>query len=178
MTHATKNDRKHFTKSYATVDDAKVCPFSCRMLAELYIESKPHPLADIELDQFKAWIFREFHNHRLGEILEMSDSDVTPEEMLANWQSKKVLLVSTANSEHPYLSVSDNVRFRAVHDWHHIAFNCGFDFAGEYKTFEMAIKSAPRSIWWVLFSEIVLQAAACIHTGEFQPQKLVRHYCF
>ena len=175
MTYATKNDRNHFTRSYATVDDARVLPYTCESLAKYYLAADPSPVSETELDTFRTWIFREFHNHRLGNVLLLTDDDVTPEQMLANWHSKGTLLISTAHSEHPFLSVSDNVRFRAVHDFHHICGCCGFDFKGEHQTYVMASKSAPESIKWILFSEIVLQASACIWTGEFQAQKLVKY---
>ena len=42
------------------------------------------------------------------------------------------------------------------------------------RAFTAASESAPESIRWILFSEIVLQAAAMIHTGQFQRQKLIR----
>jgi hypothetical protein len=144
------------------------------MLADMYISGRPETVSEELRNDFRLWIFREFHYHSIGEVLEITSEDVSPELMLATWQDKGVLLVSDAHSEHPFLSVADNVRFRAVHDWHHIVLNAGFDLAGEYRTFEQTLLSAPKRLWWILFSEIVLQAAACIHTGEFQPQKLVR----
>jgi hypothetical protein len=167
--------------SYASVDDARISPAVLHaiptdpsILAEMYISGDDQPVSDELKDAFRLWIFREFHNHKLGDVLEITSEDVSPELMLANWHSKGVLLVSDAHSEHPFLSVADNVRFRAVHDWHHISLNAGFCMAGELATFKQALMTAPKSIWWILFSEIVLQAAACIHTGEFQPQKIVR----
>jgi hypothetical protein len=45
---------------------------------------------------------------------------------------------------------------------------------GEILTYFIAQKSAPVAIHWLLFSEIILQAATAIHTGKFAPQKLVK----
>ncbi|WP_255017026.1 hypothetical protein [Cyanobium sp. A2C-AMD] len=144
----------------------------------MYISGKAENVSPELIDSFKLWIFKEFHNHKLGSIIEVVSDDVSPDEMLAHWHSKGILLVGDANSDHPFLSVADNVRFRALHDWHHISLGAGFDITGEYRTFEQAILTAPKYLWWVLFSEIVLQAAACIATGEFQDQKLVKTCIF
>ena len=74
----------------------------------------------------------------------------------------------------PYFEAGLNARFRAIHDWDHLQSGCGFDFAGETTVAGYAMSTAPESIRWILWSEVALQAAAAIHTGEFQPQKLVK----
>ena len=90
------------------------------------------------------------------------------------WEHTGRLLVSTAHNFHPHWMPLQNKMFRAVHDWDHIHNGCGYDLAGETAAYEAAMTTAPESIRWILYSEIVLQAAAAIHTGSFQRQKLVR----
>jgi hypothetical protein len=85
-----------------------------------------------------------------------------------------MLNVSTANNTHPFLTPAQNVKFRAIHDWHHIEISRDDSLEGEHATYCHAASIAPRDIGWILFSEIVLQAAAAIHFGDFQPQKLVK----
>ena len=82
--------------------------------------------------------------------------------------------MSTAHNVHPHWLPMHNKMFRAVHDWDHIQHGCGFDLGGETQAFTATAATAPDSIRWILYSEIVLQAAAAIHTGEFQRQKLVK----
>jgi ubiquinone biosynthesis protein Coq4 len=94
--------------------------------------------------------------------------------MLATLRSTGELLISIANNSHPFLEGFANAKFRSVHDWHHVVTGADSTFTGELATFEHAAKHAPKEIKWMLFSEIVLQASACIATGRFQPQKLVR----
>jgi ubiquinone biosynthesis protein Coq4 len=94
--------------------------------------------------------------------------------MLQRWEASGVLFVSIESISHPFLTDVENALFRAVHDWHHILMDADSTLNGEIATFKHACTTAPREIWWMLRSEIVLQAAACIATGEFQPQKLVR----
>lgn len=84
------------------------------------------------------------------------------------------LLISVAHNSHPYLSFTENAMFRAVHDWHHIISGSDDTLMGEIASYYVARTTAPQSIWWILRSEIVLQAAACIHYGRFLDQKLVK----
>jgi ubiquinone biosynthesis protein Coq4 len=79
-----------------------------------------------------------------------------------------------AHNEHPHLSYSDNAKFRAVHDWHHIIGGADDSMKGEILTYFIARESAPVATHWLLFSEIILQAATATHTGKFAPQKLVK----
>ena len=162
--------------TYPTVNAAKINPIilcNPQELASLYLMGEHVMPTQWEIDQFRVWIFREFHRHALANVLWVTDDDVTPERMLSSWENNSSLVVSAAHSDHPFLSVTDNVRFRAVHDWHHVKYGHGFDFIGERGTYLTAIKSAPSHIHWLLFSEILLQASACIVTGKFQPQKTV-----
>lgn len=95
--------------------------------------------------------------------------------MVNYYQQFRELRISTANnSSHPVWTPNQNLMFRAIHDWHHIKTGDGFDMLGEIQAYCEAVKTAPQSIHWILFSEIVLQAAVAIHTGAFPSQKLVR----
>jgi hypothetical protein len=125
-----------------------------------------------ELVLFKGWLLAQFQ--ALPVQVEVTEAEVSPEAMITHHAETGTLLISTAFCDHPHLSEADNVRFRAVHDWHHISRGLGFDWAGEQGTLAVACESAPSEIHWILTSEIALQAAAAIVTGEFHPQRLVR----
>ena len=94
--------------------------------------------------------------------------------MLQHLAASGELVISTAFNHHPFLSYWENSQFRAVHDWHHVTSGADSTFKGELAAYQQAISTAPKEIWWILFSEIVLQAATAIATGEFAAQKLVR----
>lgn len=141
-------------------------------LARAFIDGAPQIPTDRELAMLNAWIDAEFR--AIPVLVRFTPQDLDLPEMLANLRSTGELLISIANNDHPFLEGFQNAKFRAVHDWHHVVTGADSSFAGELAAFEHAAKHAPVEIKWMLFSEIVLQAAACIVTGRFQPQKLVR----
>jgi len=72
------------------------------------------------------------------------------------------------------MSQTQNLVFRAVHDWTHWKIKADATFEGEHSVTLEHIKSAPESIHWILFSEVACQAAVALSTGQFPTQKLVR----
>jgi hypothetical protein len=141
-------------------------------LARAFITGAAVIPTDRELALLNMWIEAEFR--QIPVPVRFTAADVDLPEMLATLRSTGDLLISIAHNSHPFLEGFANAKFRAVHDWHHVIIGADSTFAGELATFEHAAKHAPREIHWMLFSEIALQAAACIATGRFQPQKLVR----
>jgi hypothetical protein len=98
----------------------------------------------------------------------------------------KPLEVFIGGSKSTIFSHADNLRFRAVHDWHHWQARGEFDFAGEFKTFKHSVKrlkayseanSYPASVLSqaasVLYSEIVLQVAAYDILGGFPAEQKI-----
>ena len=145
---------------------------STETLAAQYIRGKGcRPTAD-EYSAFCEWVGLRFR--RIQDRVDFTEQEVSPELMLTHWNLHARLLVSTAHNTHPHWLPFLNAQFRAVHDWDHIKSGCGFDMAGEACVAGYAMSTAPESIRWILWSEIALQAAAAIHTGSFQRQKLVR----
>ena len=141
-------------------------------LATQYISGQAIEPTMEEVMTFTLWVDQRFD--QIARYVDFTSAEVTPEEMEANWDLNARLLISTAHNEHPFWAPCINARFRAVHDWDHLQSGCGFDFAGETCVAGYAMSTAPECIRWILWSEIALQAAAAIHTGEFQPQKLVK----
>jgi hypothetical protein len=147
-------------------------PTLAHTLASEYLQAPAAVPTDRELAMLRGWIRAEFQ--RIPVMVRFQDADIDLPEMLQRWTDSGVLFISTANSSHPFLTAVENALFRAVHDWHHIVADADSTLNGEMLTYQHACSTAPSEIWWMLRSEILLQAAACIATGEFQPQKLVR----
>jgi hypothetical protein len=141
-------------------------------LARAFITGGAVIPTDRELAILNAWIDAEFR--QIPVPVRFTAADVDLPEMLATLRSTGELLISIAHNSHPFLEGFTNAKFRAVHDWHHVITGADSSFAGELAAFEHAAKHAPKEIRWMLFSEIALQASACLFTGRFQPQKLVR----
>ena len=143
-----------------------------RMLALSYRDGAAVIPWGSELASLQAWIGREFA--AIPCKVEFWQGDISLAECKAHFAKSGILNISTAYNVHPLLSKEDNAKFRAVHDWHHIETGADDSLAGEFATFEHAVRMAPKCIHWILFSEIVLQAAAAIYFGNFQAQKLVK----
>ena len=145
---------------------------SAETLAAQYISGKAVDPTAGELTDFANWVNDRFE--RIARYVQFTPDEVTPDLMEETWDQHAILLISTAHNDHPYFEAGLNARFRAIHDWDHIQGSLGFNLAGELCAAGYAISTAPESIHWILWSEVALQAAAAIHTGEFQEQKLVR----
>lgn len=143
-----------------------------RMLAVSYRDGAAVFPCQSELANLRAWIGREFS--LIPCRVEFAHNDISLAECKASFVKSGILYISTAYNVHPFLSKEDNAKFRAVHDWHHIKAGVDDTLAGEFATFKHAIRTAPKCIHWMLFSEVVLQAAAAVYFGEFQAQKLVK----
>ena len=147
-------------------------PTLAHTLAAEYLQAPAAVPTDRELAMLRAWIRAEFQ--RIPVMVRFEDADIPLPEMLQRWDASGVLFISVESISHPFLTDAENALFRAVHDWHHIVVNADSSLNGEMLAFEHACSTAPSGIHWMLRSEILLQAAACIATGQFQPQKLVR----
>jgi hypothetical protein len=147
-------------------------PTLAHTLATEYLQAPAAVPTDRELAMLRGWIRAEFQ--RIPVMVRFEGADIPLPEMLQRWEASGVLFISIESISHPFLTDVENALFRAVHDWHHIVVNADSTLNGEMLTFEHACSTAPSEIHWMLRSEILLQAAACIATGDFQPQKLVR----
>jgi hypothetical protein len=146
--------------------------FQAHALASVYMQGTDYPLSDSEIASLRQFIDSELRSIYCPIIY--VNYDVTLPECMELFYKENKLYISTANNSHPFLSDKENAHFRAVHDWHHIRADVGSTLGGEIESFKYACITAPESIHWILFSEIVLQAAAAIATGEFQQQKIVK----
>ncbi len=125
----------------------------------------------------EAECFRQWLDIRFGAIADQvrfTASEIDPADFMFHWQHAGQLLISTAHSENPFLTVRENAKFRAIHDWDHLCSGSRFDWEGEVAAYHAAARFAPRPIKWILRSEILGQAAVVLTTGEFPAQKLVR----
>lgn len=141
-------------------------------LARIYDQAEPAVPSRYELNTLRKWIRQQWQG--IPARIRMTPAEITLAQAKHRYIHTGELVVSTANNDHPYLSFIENAMFRAVHDWHHILAGADDTLQGEIAAYYVARSFAPQSIWWMLRSEIVMQAAAYIHFGEYQQQKLVR----
>ena len=141
-------------------------------LAQCYVSSPDATPTARELSDLRQWIRQQWA--QIPAPVRFTGADYPLAAAKQRYIHTGDLWVSTAHNDHPYLTWMENAMFRAVHDWHHIISGADDTLLGEIATYYVAKTTAPQGIWWMLCSEIVLQAAACIHFGGFQFQKLVR----
>lgn len=141
-------------------------------LSDHYLESPAATPSESELELFAAWIRGQYL--AIPCHVEYSADDINLKTTREKYNRDNTLIISTANNYHPWLSYAQNAMLRAVHDWHHVAYEIDDTFTGECLAYVIANSTAPKAISWILFSEMVLQAAVRINTGEFPTQKLVR----
>jgi hypothetical protein len=142
------------------------------VFARAYRDGAAVTPSPFELENLRAWIDAEFN--AIPCEVQFWSGDISLSECKEYFAKFGQLNISTANSSHPFLTEHQNARFRAIHDWHHIETGANDSLEGEHSTYCHAASIAPLNIGWILFSEIVLQAAASIYFNEFQAQKLVK----
>lgn len=151
------------------MEDCRLDPY---VFARAYRDGAAVTPTPSALAAFTAWIDSEFQ--AIPCEVQFWSGDISLSECKEHFAKCGTLNISTANSSHPFLTEQHNARFRAVHDWHHIETGSNDSLEGEHSTYCHAAAIAPHAISWILFSEIVLQAAASIYFKEFQAQKLVK----
>jgi hypothetical protein len=109
-----------------------------------------------------------------GWTVEITTQSYEYDQLRVFWESFKRIPVSPDGTDCPYFDRRTNLRFRAVHDYHHFISEFDFSLMGEIKAFKH-ISSMVESVVakQILFSEIVLQAAYTHQYGEFPAQKIV-----
>lgn len=152
-------------------------PSAAELTNQWFIASNITP-GPLELETFHAWLELEFFC--IPVPICFTAKPVSLDKCKRIFKRFNILFISSEHNEPniAILSKSQNLRFRALHDWHHVRAKSDSTLTGEIIAFNEAKKTAPAFIHWILFSEIVMQAAVTIHTGSFPEQKLVKHPSF
>jgi len=149
-------------------------PSAAELADQWSISSNVTP-SSLELEIFHSWLELEFFC--IPVAVYFTAKPVSLDKCKKIFKRFNVLFISSEHNEPntALLTKGQNLRFRALHDWHHIRASADSTLPGEIIAFREAKKTAPAFIHWLLFSEIVMQAAVRIHTGSFPVQKLVKH---
>lgn len=144
----------------------------------------PHTVpTSSERKAFGLWLMREFHRMRASGIEPLFVTREVPIEEAMAALSRPVLpgeirwlpVSRLFNDPNPDLMTeTQNLAFRAVHDWVHWKEKAGADWDGELAVTIAHTLTAPKDIHWILWSEVAGQAAVCLTTGKFPEQKLCK----
>ena len=150
-------------------------PFSAAELTNQWAISSNITPGPLELETFHSWLELEFFCIPVPVCFTVKP--VSLDKCKKIFRRFNVLFISSEHNQPntALFTKGQNLRFRALHDWHHIRANSDSTLIGEIIAFKEAKRTAPAFIHWILFSEIVMQAAVKIHTGNFPAQKLVKH---
>jgi len=96
-------------------------------------------------------------------------------QMIRKVKEDGVLLISTADAEHPIFDAETNAKFRTVHDFGgHVQRKVAFSLTGELKAYNTHVKMMPADAHGALFSEVVGQICCFYYNNKKNcPQKMV-----
>ena len=103
------------------------------------------------------------------------DCYASAKEMREKVTATNTIYIYSGGSQHPFLSVEENLKGRAVHDvFAHMVCGCPFSFQGELNAYYEQRKHYPKEVWGTLFAEIPMQTAAYYYAGGFNfPQRAI-----
>ena len=135
------------------------------------------PGAKASYEALGEWVNKFFE--RVVGVVDIEFVDYHPykssKQMIKQVQEDGVLLVSTADAEHPIFDAETNAKFRAVHDFGgHIQRKVPFSYGGEIKAYNAHVKMVPPAAVPALFSEVIGQIS-CFYLNNKKncPQKMV-----
>ena len=139
-------------------------------LSKIYIDRPHYQLSTSEKNEIEDFIWSEYKK------LDIDIKYVNYQPYSNSKEIKKDLIqgfirVTTLHNNSSILTFDGNLRFRALHDFHHSSLNLGFNFPGEYLAFQYIAKlSNSFFIRQILFSEIVLQVSTFYYIGRSYPK--------
>jgi len=149
-----------------------------QLVGQAYMEAPmEQPGAKASYEALGEWVNKFFE--RVVGVVDVEFVDYHPykssKQMIKQVQEDGVLLVSTADAEHPIFDAETNAKFRTVHDFGgHIQRKVPFSYGGELKAYNTHVKMVPPVAVPALFTEIVGQIS-CFYLNNKKncPQKMV-----
>lgn len=94
-------------------------------------------------------------------VFQQDDPYEDYQDMATTVAKEQQLRVYTGHASHPVMSDEENVKFRAVHDWHgHLKYDVNFSTEGEYNKWVNMCSDFPPETHRILFAEVVGQLGA------------------
>jgi hypothetical protein len=179
------NDKKNLVMSTLThTQFQSIFPFFQRAkssanyrkrLAINYLECKGHTLNGRDQKAFSEWVHHLFLQVPFPVEYVAGQAYKTAAEMTEDVRQTGVLKISTDFNNPVVLTPESNFLYRAIHDTHHILGGWDFSWEGELAACQYWCSLTHNKLYHgILFSELILQAAAYLYLGDFpQEQKLV-----
>lgn len=146
-----------------------------KQLAIWYLECQGHTLNGRDQKAFSEWIHHLFLQVPFPVEYVAGQPYQSAAEMTEDVRKTGVLKISTDFNDPVVLTPEYNLFYRAIHDTHHILGGWDFSWEGELAACQYFCTLTHNKLYHrILFSELILQAAAFLFLGDFpQEQKLV-----
>jgi hypothetical protein len=149
-----------------------------QLVGQAYMDAPTEqPDATASYEVLGEWVKKFFE--RVVGVVDVEFVDYHPykssKQMIKQVQEDGVLLISTADAEHPIFDAETNAKFRTVHDFGgHVQRKVPFSYGGELKAYNTHVKMVPPAAVPALFSEIVGQISCFYLNNKTNcPQKMV-----
>jgi hypothetical protein len=149
-----------------------------KLVGEAYMAAPDHD-ARAEAGYAALKEFLDSFIERIAGVVKVEYVDYHPyrssKEMMRRVKDEGVMLVSTADAEHPILDPVTNAKFRAFHDFGgHIQREQAFSLKGEISSYNIHVRMVPDAAVPVLFSEVIGQVCCFYLNNKTNcPQKAV-----
>lgn len=144
------------------------------VLAQQYFEGEPAEISDAAIALFCDWIMAEFQQLPLAVQVSNSDRYGTIEEMFLDIDQGHLWASMENYDSDIYPTPFFGVALLSVHDYDHYLRQADFSLEGEMTAYREIAERAPSlEIQKMLYSEIVLKAAAYICLGHKPESKVV-----
>jgi hypothetical protein len=149
-----------------------------QLVGQAYMDAPDEqPEAVASYEALAEWVNKFFE--RIVGVVDVEFVDHHPykssKEMIQRVRDEGVLLISTADAEHPIFDAETNAKFRTVHDFGgHVQRKVPFSYTGELKAYNAHVKMIPPAAVPAMFSEVVGQISCFYLNGKSNcPQKMV-----
>lgn len=143
-------------------------------LAKLYLKSKAAAISADTQTQLCDWLMGEFQQLPLNLLFSDNQHYHSPEEMFADIEQDRLWVDTEAYETSIYPNPFYGGVLAAVHDYDHYCSQSDWTFEGEIAAYRATANRTPSlEIQKILYSQIVLRAAAHLYLGHLPESKIV-----
>jgi hypothetical protein len=145
-----------------------------KTLAKLYLESNPAEISVETQTELSDWLMQEFHQLPVNLLFSDYKRYNSPKEVFADIEQDQLWVNTEAYDTSIYANPFHGAVLAAVHDYDHYRSQSDWTFEGEVAAYRtMANRSPSLEIQKILYSQIVLRAAAHLCLGHSPEPKIV-----
>jgi hypothetical protein len=143
-------------------------------LAQLYLASHPAEISAATQAELSDWLMGEFRQLPLKLLFSDYPHYHSPAEVFADIEQDQLWVNTEAYETAIYTNPFAGAVLAAVHDYDHYQTQSDWSWAGEVTAYRAIANRAPSlEIQKILYSQIVLRAAAHIYLGHLPNSKIV-----